>query len=279
MFFDFNVQECIPLQLRTQLVSQLYKLGYEGIAWNHQIEKVSEKNMTVDLSDFISSKGLKLNSSQKKFAQLQRATIRLEEPSQVQMLNTNNGNLSKFDIIAVRPTTEKLFIACCKDLDVDIISLDMGQRIEYPLRHTTIKLAVDRGIHFEITLSDCLKDSGCRRYLIYNAMNLVRVTRGKNIIISSAAEKLMDIRSPYDIANLGTLFGLNFDIAKNCLSSNCHSILLHGATRKAHQGVFQLVKTNEIIPKQKEVIGALKHLSVESGQATKNKGKGKRKRQ
>jgi len=77
----------------------------------------------------------------------------------------------------------------------------------------------------------------------------------------------MDVRGPYDISNLGTLFGLNFDVAKKCISSNCNSLILHGATRHAHQGVFKIVDTQETL-----MISKIETLSVESKQA-------KRKRQ
>jgi RNase P/RNase MRP subunit p30 len=52
-----------------------------------------------------------------------------------------------------------------------------------------------KNIHF-------LLDAASRRQLISNAQNLVRVTRGKNIIITSEAQKAMELRGPYDIVNL-----------------------------------------------------------------------------
>lgn len=45
-------------------------------------------------------------------------------------------------------------------------------------------------------------DSASRRQLISNAQSLVRVTRGKNIIITSEAQRAMELRGPYDIVNL-----------------------------------------------------------------------------
>jgi RNase P subunit p30 len=38
--------------------------------------------------------------------------------------------------------------------------------------------------------------------MISNAQNLVRALRGKNVILSSAAEREFDVRTPYDLANL-----------------------------------------------------------------------------
>lgn len=66
---------------------------------------------------------------------------------------------------------------------------------------------------------------------------LIKMTRGKNIILSSGASKATDLRSPYDVANLGTLFGLNFGNAKAAVSSRAASIILRGeARRRAFRG-------------------------------------------
>lgn len=45
-------------------------------------------------------------------------------------------------------------------------------------------------------------DQSARRHLISNAQSLVRVSRGKNIIISSEAQRAMELRGPYDLVNL-----------------------------------------------------------------------------
>ncbi|EMP24609.1 Ribonuclease P protein subunit p30 [Chelonia mydas] len=41
-----------------------------------------------------------------------------------------------------------------------------------------------------------------RRYTISNALSLMQICKGKNIIISSAAERPLELRGPYDVANL-----------------------------------------------------------------------------
>ena len=62
--------------------------------------------------------------------------------------------------------------------------------------------AIDRGVGFELLYSPAIKDSTMRRYTISNALNLMQVCKGKNVIISSAAERPLEIRGPYDVANL-----------------------------------------------------------------------------
>ena len=88
--------------------------------------------------------------------------------------------------------------------------------------------AIDRGVGFELLYSPAIKDSTMRRYTISNALNLMQVCKGKNVIISSAAERPLEIRGPCDVANLGLLFGLSESDAKAAVSTNCRAVLLHG---------------------------------------------------
>lgn len=46
-------------------------------------------------------------------------------------------------------------------------------------------------------------------------------TRGKNLIISSAASSVNEIRGPYDVANLSTLLGISMEQGKASISKNC----------------------------------------------------------
>uniref|UniRef100_A0A8B9TBC3 Ribonuclease P/MRP subunit p30 n=1 Tax=Anas platyrhynchos TaxID=8839 RepID=A0A8B9TBC3_ANAPL len=63
-----------------------------------------------------------------------------------------------------------------------------------------------------------------------------------NIVISSAAERPLELRGPYDVANLGLLFGLSESEAKAAVSTNCRATILHGETRKSACGVVYTVK-------------------------------------
>ncbi|ORX80935.1 PHP domain-like protein, partial [Anaeromyces robustus] len=140
-----------------------------------------------------------------------------------------NETISSYDIIAVQPQNEKIFQVACSVLDIDIISLDFSTRLPFYLKLPMVNLAIERGIHFEISYGASLRDISARKHLISNAANLVRVTRGKNIIISSEAQKALEIRGPYDVINLSSIFGLNQALAKNCLTRNCRNVILHSS--------------------------------------------------
>src|SRR5690606_23791048 len=119
-----------------------------------------------------------------------------------------------YDIVCVRPITEKLLLTAGSQLEhIDLISLDMAGRIPFHLKHKTVGTALARGLMFEISYSHvAVGDSATRRNVISNAMQLVRATRGrggKGIIISSEAKKAVGLRSPIDVVNLATFWGLS----------------------------------------------------------------------
>ena len=97
-----------------------------------------------------------------------------------------------------------------------------------------IKLALQRGIHFEIAYSPLIDDVNSRRQVLAEAKLLVDWTKGKNLIISSAAHNANEIRGPYDVINLcAFLLGLSMERAKAAMSVNCR-LLISKATRKKH---------------------------------------------
>ena len=104
--------------------------------------------------------------------------------------------------MAAVPTTEPLFDQCCRQLDVDLISLPLAERLPFRLSLPPIAAAIARGVHFEICYAPALRDSSARRNLISNAQQLLRLTRGRNVVLSSGAERPMELRGPHDVANL-----------------------------------------------------------------------------
>ena len=55
---------------------------------------------------------------------------------------------------------------------------------------------------FRLFIFLCLPVSSSTRYFTSNALNLIRVTKGKNIIISSQAHSSNELRAPYDVCSL-----------------------------------------------------------------------------
>uniref|UniRef100_A0A2K6TCY9 Ribonuclease P/MRP subunit p30 n=1 Tax=Saimiri boliviensis boliviensis TaxID=39432 RepID=A0A2K6TCY9_SAIBB len=164
---------------------------------------------------------------------LTRLTIIVSDPSHCNVLRATSSRVRLYDVVAVFPKTEKLFhVIQCSDFVYDLFCLIWK----------LLGFAIDRGLAFELVYSPAIKDSTMRRYTISNALNLMQICKGKNVIISSAAERPLEIRGPYDVANLGLLFGLSESDAKAAVSTNCRAALLHGETRKTAFGIISTVK-------------------------------------
>ncbi|KAJ2472138.1 RNA-binding RNA processing protein rpp1 [Coemansia sp. RSA 2322] len=139
----------------------------------------------------------------------------------------------EYDVVAVRPTSDKLLAAACSGTweAVDVVSLDMGARWGYFVKHKTAGQALALGLSLEIAYGPALADATTRQQWVSNAAGLVRVTRGKGVIWTSGARQAFDLRSPYDITALGDVLQLNADLSKRALSSGPRTALVHAFTR------------------------------------------------
>ena len=108
----------------------------------------------------------------------------------------------------------------------------------------------NQGVYFEIGYSAAISDMSARKTLISNAIQLVRATKQKNIIITSQAARAMLLRGPYDVANLGRLFGFSAAASKAAVSSNITAVLVHGTVRKTAKGAVGVVYTDSLGPDQ-----------------------------
>ncbi|XP_007071626.3 ribonuclease P protein subunit p30 isoform X3 [Chelonia mydas] len=224
-FADLNVPGAPERKSLQSLLEAAAHLGYSTVAINHVIdfkEKKQEIVKPISLSELFPSLPI-VQGKSKPIKIVTRLTLVVSDPSHCNVLRSTSTNIRLYDIIAVFPKTEKLFHA------------------------------IDRGIYFELLYTPAIKDSTMRRYTISNALSLMQICKGKNIIISSAAERPLELRGPYDVANLGLLFGLSESDAKAAISTNCRAVLLHGETRKTAFGVVYTKKT----PRASEEEGVL----------------------
>ncbi|XP_065263628.1 ribonuclease P protein subunit p30 isoform X2 [Emys orbicularis] len=230
VFADLNVPGAPERKSLQSLLEAAAHLGYSTVAINHVIdfkEKKQEIVKPISPSELFPSLPI-----------VQRST---------------STNIRLYDIIAVFPKTEKLFHVACTNLDVDLICINVTEKLPFYFRRPPVNMAIDRGVYFELLYTPAIKDSTMRRYTISNALSLMQICKGKNIIISSAAERPLELRGPYDVANLGLLFGLSESDAKAAISTNCRAVLLHGETRKTAFGVVYTKKT----PRASEEEGVL----------------------
>ncbi|XP_028757086.1 uncharacterized protein LOC114716268 isoform X3 [Neltuma alba] len=257
-FFDLNIPYLEPSltdkatlqRQRTKIVVKAMELGYTGIAYNRTIKGVMSDSHRcciplLTLSSLLKvapslSLSVKLHRdvlgipSAAPFRQYTRLTVCADNPSQAQALNSGNPILKTYDLVAVRPLNQTVFDQACERMEVDIISMDFSGKLPFRLKHPMVKAAVERGVCFEIIYSGLITDPQIRRQLICNAKLLVDWTRGRNIILSSAAPSANELRGPYDVANLSSLLGLSMEKAKAAISTNCRTLLTKSLRKKQY---------------------------------------------
>jgi len=147
------------------------------------------------------------------------------------MLNANNPVAQSYDLISIIPTDINVFNSACNSTDIDIITLTSFSK--FLIKPDRIRQCIQKGIFIELVYTSIFEKESERVSFFQLASSIVRSSFGKNIILSSRGKHSKFMRSPYDISNLGHLFGLNFDQAKAAVSKHPHSSLLHGLTRKS----------------------------------------------
>jgi ribonuclease P/MRP protein subunit RPP1 len=162
---------------------------------------------------------------------------------------TQNHRLTQFslayNLLALRPTTEKTLQLCCTSLECDLISLDLSQRLTHNIKFKTVSSALQRGIRFEICYAPAIQASGnseVRRNLISGATQLIRATRGRGIILSSEARNALGVRGPHDVINLAQIWGLGQERGKEALCEEAEKVVrLAAMKRTSFRGIIDVV--------------------------------------
>ena len=177
---------------------------------------------------------------------LRRCTVHLSDPSQNHRLNSIS---SVYDIVALRPSTEKCLMLACQAFECDLISIDLSIRYPFYFKHTTLAVALQRGIKFEICYGPGILNSdggASRRNLISNATQLIRATRGRGIIMSSEARRALTCRGPADVINMAVLWGLGQERGVEAVGREARSVVMQAEMkRRSYGGVVDVVYGGE----------------------------------
>ncbi|KAI5413315.1 protein GAMETOPHYTE DEFECTIVE 1 [Lathyrus oleraceus] len=256
-FFDLNIpypetstksEKSTVESNRTRLAVKAMELGYTGIAYNRTMKgvmsdkhrcSISPLSLTtlLNIVPFLSSSA-KLHrdllgvQSSTPFRQYTRLTVCVENPLQGNALNDGNPILKTYDLVAVKPLNQTAFDVACERMAIDIISIDFSAKLPFRLKQSMVKMATQRGVVFEVSYSGLIADVQLRRQLISGAKLLIDWTRGRDIVFSSAAPSVNELRGPCDVANLLLLFGLSKQEAKASISNNCRVLLANALRRK-----------------------------------------------
>lgn len=164
--------------------------------------------------------------------QLTRLSATFDDLADAQALSIGNEIVRQFDIIAASPGNAKVFSHLCKTADIDIISLDLTRRLPFQLNKKLIDEAIARGICFELCYSVILGSSACRKEMLSSSRTLVQYLRGRNLIFSSNADSVGQLRGPADVMNIAFSLGITAEFSVHTITRNSAQVVRHAACRK-----------------------------------------------
>lgn len=142
------------------------------------------------------------------------------------------------------PVTDQSLQHCCQSFIGDIVSfpLDKGH-ISFSRKY--YNLAVERKMFFEIRYAPAITDTNHRRQIIRRSHVYHSYGKSQNIVISSGAAKYIELRTPYEVANLGLLFGLSEEQSKCAMAGNCRKLLIRATGRRHNKAIMTAEVVND----------------------------------
>mmetsp|Transcript_43007 Transcript_43007/g.80005 ORF Transcript_43007/g.80005 Transcript_43007/m.80005 type:complete len:277 (+) Transcript_43007:108-938(+) len=270
MFFDLGVTWDAK---RAPIIAELaLRFGYAGIAHTVTVNAaqladlrahrcaIAPKRLPSEalrncgpLRDLATALGL--DTDQGDFIQLRRLTVRAADEAQVAVVSEAARQRLPYDLIAVRPTTEEAFQHSCESCECDLISLSLDEKLHFPLRRQHVMAFMKRGGLFEVEFAPALRDPTRRRNLFVNMEQLLKPTRGKNVILSSGASDRMEMRSPHDLANFAAVLGLRGPLALQSVADVPYRALQRGVLRRGcAQPVPRPLASTATVPDDEDMI-------------------------
>ncbi|KIW07847.1 uncharacterized protein PV09_01763 [Verruconis gallopava] len=248
MYYDLNVpwsSTTKDAELQRK-IAFLVELGYQVLALNNTIAPDSKSGkLPQDMSCPI-PRTLPFPVPAKTQI-LRRLTLVINDHTQNHRLKDLVSPNSGYDIVAIRPVDEKTLQAACLNLDCDLISLDLSARYFFHFQYKMFAAAVARGVHIELCYGPgILGTAEQRRMLIQNAAALIRVTRGRGLIISSECHDIMACRGPADIVNLAAVWGLGQERGVEAVTTEARKVAVNSRFRRSsYRGVVDIIYGGE----------------------------------
>ncbi len=214
--YDSTFLNLEKFQVISELLTSAICDGYRIMALNISKKGVLNSNdiskdLNFDIKNIFNSYSIKfLNSSSEDFnffsfediKILKRVTIEINDTKELYQFSNPSPSLKSYDILAISPKNEKMFELACTDINVDIISVNFDEKMNFFMKKSLIQSAVTKNVFFEIVYNGFIVDNSKRAIFISNVLVLLEITKGKNLIISSGADNFIDHRSPYDIITM-----------------------------------------------------------------------------
>uniref|UniRef100_A0A182PVH7 Uncharacterized protein n=1 Tax=Anopheles epiroticus TaxID=199890 RepID=A0A182PVH7_9DIPT len=224
---------CIPVappETLHDIIREAVELGYKNVAIEQILDDTKDLPNKADVvPEPYCLKKLKASFGGQ-IRLLNRLTVIFSETSVSLALNRSN-NIRHYNLIAALPTNENSYQYACQTMVCDIVTYNT-ETIDLRMNRKYHFLAVDRNVAFELKYSPAIVSSVERKATITRAHRYHSFGKSRNVIISSAATSPYELRSPYDIANLGLIFGLSEEQSKESIRGIPNRILLSAEGRR-----------------------------------------------
>ena len=213
-----------------------------------------------------------LQQSGKRFRQFSRLTVGLSDPDFLHALLKHPG-VAKFDVLAVRPLTEAILTALSSKPGVDLIALDPAEKYPWLLKGKILGQAVERGLGFELSYSPALLDSSLRRTLLAQGRQLMASLGrkvGSGLVLSSGARSPIQLRGPFDAANLVVLFGAQPSLGRAAISASAKRVLLRAETKTTVKGAVHVAQLGDAGPETLRRLAAVPEFRLQIEKVEKN---------
>lgn len=179
--------------------------------------------------------------------QLSRVTVALDSTRYAADVSLSSPVLVSYDLVAVRPGDAAALRHAVDCGAVDIVQLDLSSgRLPFPLRAEGVAAVLGAGLVFEVDFGAAIRDAASRQFLISNARSLLRLTRGRGVLLTSGARSPLELRSPGDAAAIAGLFGLSRGAALVAMSETASAVLRHAQLRRRRATTSEL--TLHVVP-------------------------------
>ncbi|KAF2204600.1 PHP domain-like protein [Delitschia confertaspora ATCC 74209] len=236
MFYDLNVPWTEKNDRELQrTIAFLDELGYDVVALTHTISGKIPSDLTCPIPQTLPF------PTPPRLTLLRRCTILLSDTA------TNHRIpqlIPHYDILAARPKDEKTLRLACETLDVDMVSLDLTLRFPVHFKFKMLSAAIARGVKIELCYSQGVlaSDASARRNLINNVTQLIRVTRGRGLLLSSEARSVLGIRAPSDVINLCSVWGLGKERGKDGITKEPRSVVEFAKLKRtSYRGAINVI--------------------------------------
>ncbi|KAF5305701.1 hypothetical protein FQA39_LY09190 [Lamprigera yunnana] len=123
-------------------------------------------------------------------------------------------------------------------MDIDIFTFNPSIKASYKIQRKLYMQLLEKNTYLELMYAPAVEDSTKRKIIISTAHLYHSYGKSRNIIISSAMTDKLLLRNPYDIINLGLLFGLSQGQAKDAVQNNGRKLYIRSMGRRMGKTVM-----------------------------------------